>query len=312
MSGQCGACAECSVINHGVQCSCPANFLGNGLTGCSIPPTHCNSYCKCDEAGVFCAESCKKTSDCPCGQICNRGKCRTKCNPGTCPPGQLCKNGACLAGCRTNADCNNDQSCINGQCLDPCKRDNTCGENAICRTVDHRVLCLCPDGFQGEPTKKCTRFECQSNEDCNNDKKCVEGFCKNPCLEPGVCGINAQCKVINRQPQCTCPPNFIGNPEVECKTHVPGICLQNPCGENAICKELVGGYECQCHDGCVGDPKKGCVCDGKQVNICHSQSCGTNALCRVLNHVEPECYCPPEYPAGDPYIQCKYKILINT
>lgn len=65
------------------------------------------------------------------------------------------------------------------------------------------------------------------------------------------------------------------------------------------------GYECSCASGCVGDPRSGCICGGQQVNLCAEQSCGHNAACRVLNHNEPECYCPPEFPNGDPYIECK-------
>lgn len=304
--GQCGACSECSVVNHGVQCSCPGGFLGNPLTGCSLPPKRCNSYCKCDESGVFCAEACTIDTQCTCGQTCSAGKCRTKCNPGACPSGQLCQDGACIAGCRANLDCDSERSCINGQCLDPCARkDNTCGENALCKVSDHRVLCLCPDGYQGEPTQKCTTFECQRNEDCDNDKRCTDGSCKNPCLEGGACGINSQCRVVNRRSQCSCPPGHFGNPDVECNVQTPGTCLKNPCGENARCRELPGGYECSCAPGCIGDPRKGCVCDGQQVNICHNQPCGINALCRVRNHDEPECYCPSEYPSGDPYTECE-------
>lgn len=308
IGGQCGSCSECSVVNHGVQCSCPDNFNGDPFKGCVIAPQRCNSYCKCDESGVFCAEDCKTTSDCACGQICNRGKCRSKCNPGNCPAGQLCKNGACVAGCRTNADCSNDRSCINGQCLDPCKRDKPCGENAICQVADHRALCLCKDGFQGEPTKKCTKFECQTNEDCTEENKCVEGFCRNPCFEPGACGINAQCRVVGRRAQCSCTPNFVGNPEVECRQFVPGICLENPCGDNADCKEQpdrINGFECMCKQGCVGDPRKGCICSMGSGNACNLTSCGVNAKCRVNYQDIPECYCPEQYPYGKPYEICK-------
>jgi len=303
--GQCGACAECTVVNHGVQCSCSNGYLGNPLTSCSLPIQKCNSYCQCDESGIFCAETCNTDDQCSCGQTCYLGKCRNKCNPGSCAPGQLCQMGACVAGCRTNLDCSGDKTCLNGQCLDPCAKGQPCGENALCKVSDHRLLCLCPDGYQGEPTQKCTQYECQIDTDCENNKRCDGGVCRNPCLESGVCGNNANCRVVNRKAQCSCAPGFLGNPEIECQQPSPVSCAKNPCGENARCREMPGGYECSCMSGCVGDPRKGCVCDGEQVNACHNQPCGINAACRIRNNNEPECYCPPQNPNGDPYIECK-------
>jgi hypothetical protein len=309
--GQCGACSQCEVVNHGVQCKCPSGLNGNPLSGCSAPVQRCNSYCTCDESGVFCAEKCSADKDCLCGQTCHKGKCREKCNPGSCPPGQLCQNNACMAGCRSNSDCTNDRSCINNQCLDPCLAGKACGKDAQCTVSDHRALCLCPDGFQGEPTEKCVRYECQTNDDCEHNKKCLEGSCRNPCTEPGSCGINAQCRVVNRQAQCSCPPGYFGNARQECQPLAPGICKTNPCGENAVCKEVPAGYECMCAENCVGDPKKGCLCRENIVNSCEGQSCGENALCRTINNDQPECYCPHNYPIGDPYVQCKFRTMLS-
>lgn len=306
VSGQCGTCAECSVANHAVQCSCPAGFLYNDVQGCTQPLQHCNSYCQCDELGVFCAQTCNVDAECACGQTCSGGKCRSKCNPGACPAGQLCQHGACVAGCRTNRDCPNDRSCLNGQCLDPCLKDNACGLNAVCKVSEHHVICLCPDGFQGEPTKSCESYECASDIDCEHNKFCDNGKCKNPCLQAEACGLNAQCRVVNRKSQCSCPPGHYGNPAVECQPQLVGGCARNPCGDNARCRDVAGGYECSCAPGCVGDPRKGCICGDTSVNMCASQPCGLNAECRVLNHDEPECYCPAEYPHGDPYTECTY------
>lgn len=308
VSGQCGHCAECSVINHGVQCSCPAGFLGNPQQSCKQPQQRCNSYCQCDESGVYCAQTCNVDNDCACGQTCALGKCRARCNPGTCPSGQLCQDGACVAGCRNNLDCASDKTCANGQCVDPCQQSNACGQNALCKVSEHRVLCLCPDGYQGEPTQGCSPYECRKDGDCELDKRCDSGSCRNPCLQNGACGINAQCRVSNRRAQCSCPPGYIGNPLVDCSPSAPGTdgpCLSNPCGGNTRCRNVPGGFECSCAPGCVGDPRNGCVCGEHHVNICAGQACGVNAACRVINHNEPECYCPPENPSGDPYRECK-------
>lgn len=83
----CGTCAICRVVNHGVQCSCPANFLGNPLVSCSKPSVRCGigmPDCDCDESG-YCTKNCAADHDCSCGETCAQGKCRTKCSgPSSC------------------------------------------------------------------------------------------------------------------------------------------------------------------------------------------------------------------------------------
>uniref|UniRef100_A0A182T3U1 EGF-like domain-containing protein n=1 Tax=Anopheles maculatus TaxID=74869 RepID=A0A182T3U1_9DIPT len=304
--GQCGSCSECTVIDHGVQCSCPHGYLGNPLLSCSPPAEKCHAQCICDDDGMYCVKSCRQAKDCGCGQTCHRGKCRTKCNPGNCPAGLLCQNGACVAGCRTNADCPSDRSCTNGKCVDPCAGGKACGRDAICQVSDHRSLCLCPDGFQGDPSVGCVQYECQTNDDCELDKKCASGKCINPCLIPGACGLNAQCRVVNRQAQCSCTPGFFGNARQECQPVQKNSCAQNPCGDNTVCREDENGYECSCQPGCVGDPRQGCLCEGKlKKDDCEQYACGTNAVCRMTEWGAPSCVCLPTHPHGDPYMSCE-------
>ncbi len=81
-------------------------------------------------------------------------------------------------------------------------------------------------------------------------------------------------------------------------------CLSNPCGENTKCQDLAEGYECTCLPGCSGDPVKGCLCGALRVDYCKNTICGTNALCRLQSGGEPQCYCPPEFPVGDPNVHC--------
>ena len=303
--GQCGSCAQCNVFNHGVQCSCPAGLLGDALVSCTAPIETCNSNCKCDESGLFCMTKCRTATDCACGQVCNRGSCRAKCNPGNCAPGQLCQGNVCLDGCRTNSDCANDLSCISGKCKNPCEKNN-CGERALCRVSDHRALCICPDGFTGEPTIKCTSFECQTNDDCDVEKRCESGTCKNPCLKSGVCGINAQCRVDNRQATCLCLPNFTGNPKVKCDEPKAVSCQRNTCGMNSYCTETANGPECKCQTGCIGDPIQGCTCEGSKMDSCADKVCGINAACKVDRSGRPSCYCPKQYPNGDANTECMF------
>lgn len=131
----------------------------------------------------------------------------------------MCESGLCLFGCRSHSDCPDLLSCMNGQCTDPCSSGSApCGLNALCRVSNHRAVCLCPEGFQGEPSRECYQLECQRHEDCEPNKHCSEfGVCTDPCMQNGVCGINAQCRVANRQAQCSCPPGHIGNSKILCK-----------------------------------------------------------------------------------------------
>lgn len=307
----CGKCAICRVINHGAQCNCPNNYLGNPLTGCTQPARLCDGSCECDEAG-FCIKQCVTESDCSCGESCSSGKCRTKCTAtNMCAKGQICSRGTCIAGCRSNSDCVNDKACVNKKCQNPCGR-GVCGKNAICRSSDHRAVCLCPDGFRGDAKRGCTSYECSIDEDCEPNKRCdSSGACRNPCLEQGACGGNAQCRVINRKAQCSCPPDYIGNPRVECKISRSDECVRNPCGENSRCRDIPGGFECSCAPGCIGDPYRGCVCEGQLSNLCRNKQCGVNAGCRVVNNKDAQCYCPPKYPVGDPLVDCEYLSIFH-
>ena len=88
-------------------------------------------------------------------------------------------------------------------------------------------------------------------------------------------------------------------------------CLRNPCGDNAKCRDTQGGFECTCVSGCTGDPYRGCLCQGPQTDLCRDKHCGVNAACRVVNNRDPECYCPSNYPAGNPYIECKNLWLLS-
>lgn len=243
----CGTCSLCRVVNHGIQCSCPVDFVGNALIGCNKAPIKCQGReCECDEAG-YCTKTCSRSSDCDCGEICVNNKCRSKCGgPNSCPQvtistldisvkekggkkfihfslffvkGQICSGGACVVGCRTDHDCSSDKACRNKRCRDPCSGSEfPCGTNAVCKVSDHRALCFCPDGFRGEPTRSCQPYECDKDEDCEANKFCgIDKACKNPCLEPGACGVNSQCRVVSRRKQCSCPPGLVGNPEIECR-----------------------------------------------------------------------------------------------
>lgn len=53
------------------------------------------------------------------------------------------------------------------------------------------------------------------NSDCPPNAACLSSHCRDPC--PGVCGINAECTVVNHIPVCTCFPDHIGDPFQSCR-----------------------------------------------------------------------------------------------
>ena len=175
----CGRCALCQVVDHSALCQCPVNTVGNPLELCSVAPQRCSgSGCakgfRCE--GGYCLKACRATTDCDCGQTCSNGKCLSQCSSRMqCPQGQICDRDICVSGCRANSDCDFDQACVQGQCQNPCLTRNICGKNALCQITQHRALCLCPDGMQGDPTAECRKLGCQRSEDCNVEQECLNG-----------------------------------------------------------------------------------------------------------------------------------------
>lgn len=62
----------------------------------------------------------------------------------------------------------------------------------------------------------CISAPCQSDEECSLTEKCLQGQCNNPCDQHSACGMNAECRVFSHNKQCSCPPGFTGNHDVEC------------------------------------------------------------------------------------------------
>ena len=95
---------------------------------------------------------------------------------------------------------------------DPCN-PSPCGQNALCSNRNGAAACTCIQDYFGDPYVAC-RPECTINADCPSNKACKNLHCIDPC--PGLCGVNAQCKVINHIPTCTCVEGYIGDPFTTC------------------------------------------------------------------------------------------------
>lgn len=164
----------------------------------------------CNDQGT-CTPGCSVDGDCPATQVCVNDKCKCgngfiaspfgcmdidECTQNPCHPTAKCENipgsfrcacpgqtvgnpfaepGCELAGqCKKNSDCGNSLACIQHKCTEPCALAD-CGQNALCQSIEHNAVCLCPAGHLGDPLDKtigCFRVECLNNEDCNQDKQC--------------------------------------------------------------------------------------------------------------------------------------------
>ena len=167
---------------------------------------------------------------------------------------------------------------------DPCD-PNPCGINAECSQRRGEASCRCILGYFGNPFKEC-RPECLTNSECPNDKACINKKCQDPC--PGLCGLNAQCLVVNHVARCVCDPGFVGDPFNRCQIEA----TPKPA-------EITGMAECLSNSECPND--KACIT--KKCQDPCPELCGLNAHCLVVNHVS-RCVCNPGF-VGDPFSQCR-------
>lgn len=92
------------------------------------------------------------------------------CIPSPCGPNSECREiddratCSCLAGmfgappncrpeCVIHQDCPSNRACISQRCEDPCV--GACGFNAVCISQNHRPICSCIEGYEGDPYAGC-------------------------------------------------------------------------------------------------------------------------------------------------------------
>lgn len=101
--------------------------------------------------------------------------------------------------------------------IHPCN-PSPCGSNALCKERNGAGSCICVEGYFGDPYAGC-RPECVTSNECAHDKACLNMKCRDPC--PGTCGVNAECSVINHNPQCFCIAGYVGDPLTICRKIEP-------------------------------------------------------------------------------------------
>lgn len=63
----------------------------------------------------------------------------------------------CHPECKSDHECLSNFACINERCKDPCP--GSCASNAICRVVNHKAVCMCIEGYSGDPYTACSVVE---------------------------------------------------------------------------------------------------------------------------------------------------------
>lgn len=337
----CGPNSQCRVIGNTPACSCLQNYIGR-------PPN--------------CRPECTINSECPSNRACQNERCVDPC-PGSCGAFAdcvvithrsvcSCKSGYTgdpFAGCSlipSKITLNFTQHHQSTHIIlvtqpveeprNPCN-PSPCGANALCKERNNVGSCVCLPEYFGDPYTGC-RPECVTNSDCPRDKACTNNKCRDPC--PGVCGLNAECRVYNHAPSCLCIAGYIGNAQTSChlpppsKTillHQPNInsfsfleeieepkgnpCVPSPCGPYSHCRVINDHAVCSCQTNYIGAPpscKPECMVstDCSQNRACINTkcqdpcpgTCGINARCQIVNH-NPICSCPTNY-VGDPFVRC--------
>ncbi|CAG0904920.1 unnamed protein product, partial [Darwinula stevensoni] len=185
--GTCGTGAQCIVRRHVPACTCPAGHTGDPFEGCRrlgpeelCDPSPCGRNSKCEVAFHLAICSCLP---------------HFFGNPVQ----------GCRAECETDSACAQTQECRLHKCVNPCT--DACGEKAECRVEHHRAICSCPKDFLGDPRIRCYA-ECTVHEECAYHQACINFRCTDPCV--GACGMNAECRVENHKPICSCPKGFTG------------------------------------------------------------------------------------------------------
>jgi len=82
----------------------------------------------------------------------------------------------------------------------------------VCRKINEQAVCSCIPGYLDAPPN--CRAECIISSDCPANMACNNQKCIDPCR--GVCGIRAQCTVVNHNPICSCLSELTGDPFTQC------------------------------------------------------------------------------------------------
>ncbi|KAI4480699.1 hypothetical protein M0802_014155, partial [Mischocyttarus mexicanus] len=297
--GICGINARCEVINHSPICSCKIGSTGD-------------PFVRCFDLTMPLSPRPEPINPCipsPCGPF---SVCQDNKNSGipscTCMENYIGSPPNCRPECTIDSECISSRACLRQKCTDPCP--GSCGIGANCYVINHMAMCVCPNGYTGDPFVNCV-LEPE-----------LTPVLQDPCrLSP--CGSNAIC----HNGTCTCLPEYHGDPYYGCRPE----CVQNPdclldkacvrnkcsdpcseaCGKNAQCIVINHTPMCSCPDGMSGNAFASCypVKDPEIIKPCNPSPCGPNSRCQEFNG-QAICSCVIGYIGNPP--ACRPECTVNT
>lgn len=144
------------------------------------------------------------------------------------------------------------------------------------------------------------------SSECSQNKACINNKCRDPC--PGTCGINARCQVVNHNPICSCPPNYLGDPFVRCIVDQSKLLLyyyELIYFNFKLVSLFLSAYVLSLHalSSFLETPV-----ESTYENPCVPSPCGLNSQCRVIGS-QAACSCLPNYIGRAP--NCRPECTIN-
>lgn len=189
------------------------------------------------------------------------------------------------------------------QGFDPNCNDK-CGHFAECRIVPgtNDPVCQCPSGTTGNPLVVCTSLT-------GSGDVSPTGSWGDPC-NPNPCQSPAECRVVQGNRACVCPPGFYGDPS-NCITTTAaafpppgstGGARYEPCRHDGECRPDENCVEGRCQDLCNGICGYNAICEPpyqrKYRSIMSTAGSG-----KTKHDAEVRCSCPPGH-EGNPYVSC--------
>lgn len=71
----------------------------------------------------------------------------------SCLPSFVGSSPGCRPECVLSTECSPIQACVNQKCIDPCP--GVCGINSNCKVRNHSPICVCNNGYSGDPFTRC-------------------------------------------------------------------------------------------------------------------------------------------------------------
>ncbi|ODN00057.1 EGF, latrophilin seven transmembrane domain-containing protein 1 [Orchesella cincta] len=212
-------------INPCASFACPSRSMCRVNLNTNLPFCACRP--KTGSSVTNCTRLCKTTQECPKSEKCFFSKhqqlrmCVSLCQDVNCAENAECfvdeQRGGPKCRCRRGYQGNGNYLCeripIKSESTSYCTATK-CGPHGSCQTLEGRPQCGCKVGSIGR-WPDCSP-SCTSDEDCSIQDKCTsKGVCEHVCKE-NLCAPKAECKVLQRQPQCLCPPGYTGKATEAC------------------------------------------------------------------------------------------------